>query len=60
MSSLAFDDESVQMHGSCAVMDFEPELSVVKPRQFFRNHGFPTVAQLEEIVQIGGIFTISF
>jgi hypothetical protein len=60
MSSLAFDDDQVQMHSCSAVMDFEPELCVVKPRQLFRNHGFPSAAHLEEIVQIGGIFTISF
>lgn len=59
LSSLAFDNMEEQEHGHTAVMDFEPALSVVKPR-FSKSHQLSPSAHLEEVVQIGGRFTISF
>ena len=59
MSSLAFDNSQAERHGRSAVMDFEPELLVVKPRSSRSHVSFP-LASLEEVVQISGRFTVSF
>lgn len=61
MTSLAFDDVQEQLDSYQAV-EFAPELHLVKPRNPLQDHRSSSklAAPVEEVVFIGGRFTVSF
>lgn len=58
MSSLAVDDiDDVQNHET---MEVRPELYVVEPRHLSRIANLIPMSSLDEVISIGGRFTVSF
>jgi hypothetical protein len=60
MSSLAFDDLQEQIQGLDNTLNFTPDLQIVKPRHSSRNQTLSQSYAADEVVYVGGRFTVSF
>ena len=60
LSSLAIDDREDQMDAQ--MIQFEPQLYIVKPRQLPRTHvrSLHEKPSAEEVLSVRGTFTVSF
>lgn len=57
MSSLVFDEMETFLNHD---MVQEPELFIVEPRHMLRSNALASLSAIEEVVSIGGRFTVSF
>lgn len=60
MSSLAVDDMQEQMLSLEQGSNLEPALYVITPRHLSGIQMLSSVSQLDDVVSIGGKFTVSF
>lgn len=60
MSSLAIEDLQDQLHSHTTTLAYAPELQVVKSRLTQHQASPSFTTNLDEVVYIGGRFTVSF